>query len=337
MAKSICNLDKSVLIKIVLLIGIILLLAYILNYASSSKIMEALTTQCSCHGPNFVATDSGCGSIGAPCCREPNKADPQPFCKDGPCGCYEGYVQVNERGCSSIGGAPCCRHPNGHVWKPFCNSSPIPKKSLNSTSTKSVLSKPKDSLIDFTNADPNIYSSVITDPSAPVPYKVVSGTPLPTSSNNPPSSWISHDGNCKAAVINTYPTMQAALDSCECDDTCDALYKGKSGDWSIRKSCCNVKPRPSWCTDDNKCSTGISCNIQQGGTTYIKPGTGNPAKPAPPSVPSGKCIPNVPALAMVGNPILDGIAGNSCKNIKTKAACGPIGTMCPTCCVWQGS
>lgn len=62
----------------------------------------------------------------------------------------------------------------------------------------------------------------------------------------------------------------------------------------------------------------------------------NPAKPAPPSVPSGKCIPNVPALAMVGNPILDGIAGNSCKNIKTKAACGPIGTMCPACCVWQG-
>ena len=65
--------------------------------------------------------------------------------------------------------------------------------------------------------------------------------------------------------------------------------------------------------------------------------TSNPAKPAPSSVPSGKCIPNVPALAMVGNPILDGIAGNSCKNIKTKAACGPIGTMCPACCVWQGS
>ena len=29
-------------------------------------------------------------------------------------------MQVNEGGCSSVGGAPCCRHPNGHVWKPFC-------------------------------------------------------------------------------------------------------------------------------------------------------------------------------------------------------------------------
>ena len=61
-----------------------------------------------------------------------------------------------------------------------------------------------------------------------------------------------------------------------------------------------------------------------------------PPKPAP-APPSGKCIPNVPALAALGNPVIDGIASNGCKNYTTKAACGPIGTMCPACCVWQGS
>jgi len=447
MAKLYCNLDKSVLIKIVLLISIIFLIAYILNYASSNKLVEALTkpsssssgiagewtqlgspvdscqppqsdcivtftdagpcpvgsgcpvglpqvvgqgtknlwpgrtgngyvngntlsfmfnnnvnmtatisdnkltwqngvvwtkvspkpvplpaapvlkstplaTQCSCHGPNFVATDSGCGSVAKPCCREPNKANPQPLCKDGPCGCHGPHFVTANDGCGSIG-APCCREPNKRDPKPFCTI------------------KGANPLIDFVNADPNIYSTPITSSSAAKAGTLgtyfVSGTPAPTSSNSPPSSWISHDGNCKATVINTYPTMQAALDSCECDDTCDALYKGKSGDWSTRKSCCNVKPRPSWCTDDNKCTTGISCNTQQGGTTYIKPGTSNPAKPVPAPVPSGKCIPNVPALAIVGNPILYGIAGNGCKNYTTKETCGPIGTMCPACCVWQGS
>ena len=99
MPKLYCNLDKSVLIKIVLLISIIFLIAYILNYASSNKLMEALTTQCGCRGPNFVPADSGCGSVGAPCCREPNKADPQPLCKDGPCGCYEGYLPVKSEAC----------------------------------------------------------------------------------------------------------------------------------------------------------------------------------------------------------------------------------------------
>jgi hypothetical protein len=63
-----------------------------------------------------------------------------------------------------------------------------------------------------------------------------------------------------------------------------------------------------------------------------------PPPPAPAPAPlSGKCIPNVPALAVVGNPTLNVIAGNGCKNYTTKAACGPIGTMCPACCVWQGS
>ena len=148
MAKSICNLDKSVLIKIVLLISIIFLIAYILNYASSNKLMEALTTQCGCRGPNFNTADSGCGSVGAPCCREPNKADPQPLCKDGPCGCYEGYVQVNEGGCSSIGGAPCCRHPNGHVWKPFCNKSPVPKPTPTSIPSSETLESCKQKCIE---------------------------------------------------------------------------------------------------------------------------------------------------------------------------------------------
>lgn len=65
-----------------------------------------------------------------------------------------------------------------------------------------------------------------------------------------------------------------------------------------------------------------------------------PLAPAPapaPAPPSGKCIPNVPALAAVGNPTLNVIAGNGCKNYTTKAACGPICTMYPACCVWQGS
>ena len=59
-----------------------------------------------------------------------------------------------------------------------------------------------------------------------------------------------------------------------------------------------------------------------------------PPTPAPPP-PSGKCVPNVPALAALGNPIMDGIAGNGCKNFTTQASCGPIGPLCPQCCVWQ--
>ena len=177
MTKSICNLDKLVFIKIVLLISIVLLLAYILNYASSNKIMEALTTQCDCRGPNFVATDSGCGSVGASCCREPNKADPQPLCADGPCGCHGPHFVTANDGCGNVG-APCCREPNKADPHPICSSSPA-------------------------------------------------------------------------------------------------------------------------------------------------------------SSPSGKCVPNIPALAAAGNPNLNVIAATDCKNIKTKAKCGPLGLLCPACCTWQ--
>ena len=154
----------------------------------------------------------------------------------------------------------------------------------------------------------------------------LAAAPAPTSSNTPPSSWISHDGNCKAAVINTYPNMGDALDACICDDSCQALYAGKDNRWSTRKSCCNVKPKPSWCTDDNKCTTGISCNTQQGGTTYIKPGS------TPPPKATGSCKVN-PDLNLTGG-LLE-IWTNNCENN------GAISAKAETCnhfpqCKWIG-
>lgn len=43
--------------------------------------MSNLSTSCSCYGQTFENTTKNCGSIGAPCCREPNKNNPRPFCK----------------------------------------------------------------------------------------------------------------------------------------------------------------------------------------------------------------------------------------------------------------
>ena len=126
---------------------------------------------------------------------------------------------------------------------------------------------------------PNVGKFCKWIPGVPAPAPTPTPAPAPTSGDKPPSSWISHAGNCKAAVINTYTSMEDALNACECDDSCQALYEGKDGRWSARKSCCNVKPKPSWCTDDNNCTTGVSCNTQQGGTTYIRPGSGTPSKP----------------------------------------------------------
>jgi len=53
--------------------------------------------------------------------------------------------------------------------------------------------------------------------------------------------------------------------------------------------------------------------------------------------PSGKCVPNTAALLAAGNPNLDIVANNGCKNYTTKETCGPIGTMCPACCTWQAT
>ena len=167
-------------------LSLILLLSFITIVLSFSSCCnrEGYDEHCYCY-PGFVATTGGCGNLGEYCCRQPNGHVAKPLCKDtdGPCACYDGYAQVNEGGCSSVGGAPCCRHPNGHVYQPFCK-----KKT-----------------------------------------------------------------------------------------------------------------------------------------------------PSPPAPPSGKCVPNVPALAALGNPVIDGIASSDCKNYTTQASCGPIGTLCPACCVWQSS
>ena len=50
--------------------------------------------------------------------------------------------------------------------------------------------------------------------------------------------------------------------------------------------------------------------------------------------PTGKCVPNVPALALVGNPALDVIAGQNCPKITSQGSCGPLGAECPACCTW---
>ena len=56
MTKSICNLDKLIFIKTILLISAAFLIIYLLNYASSSKLIkEALTSQ-----PNLAGAWHGC-------------------------------------------------------------------------------------------------------------------------------------------------------------------------------------------------------------------------------------------------------------------------------------
>lgn len=56
-------------------------------------------------------------------------------------------------------------------------------------------------------------------------------------------------------------------------------------------------------------------------------------KPVETPKPTGKCVPNVPALAQLGNPFVDVIASKDCPKVTTKAACGPIGDV-PAACAW---
>lgn len=88
--------------------------------------MSNLLTSCSCHGPTFENTTKDCGSIGAPCCREPNKNNPKKLCEDGPCACYnDGTFLYATDGCGSLG-VPCCREPNKNNPRPFCKKPPPP-------------------------------------------------------------------------------------------------------------------------------------------------------------------------------------------------------------------
>ena len=113
--------------KYLSLLLLLLFITIVTSFTSCCYRHEALSDpNCVCYKGNFLSTTSRCGNVGPPCCREPNQNNPKPICKDGPCGCYDGYLQVNEGGCSSVGGAPCCRHPNGHVWKPFCKKNTPP-------------------------------------------------------------------------------------------------------------------------------------------------------------------------------------------------------------------
>ena len=56
-------------------------------------------------------------------------------------------------------------------------------------------------------------------------------------------------------------------------------------------------------------------------------------KPDEAPKPAGKCVPNVPALAQLGNPFVDVIAAKDCPKVTTKEACGPIGDT-PAACAW---
>ncbi len=104
------------------------------------------------------------------------------------------------------------------------------------------------------------------------------------------------------------------------------LYDNKSKNY--------LKPCRIFSKNKNGLSTGFPvAGICSRDMPTSTPGTPSPSGTPPP--PSGKCVPNVPALAAVGNPVLDGIAGNGCKNFTTQASCGPIGALCPQCCIWE--
>ena len=57
------------------------------------------------------------------------------------------------------------------------------------------------------------------------------------------------------------------------------------------------------------------------------------AAPAPTT--TGKCVPNVPALAQLGNAFVNVIAAKNCPKVTSKGACGPIGAT-PAACMWVG-
>ena len=57
------------------------------------------------------------------------------------------------------------------------------------------------------------------------------------------------------------------------------------------------------------------------------------AAPAPTT--TGKCVPNVPALAQLGNAFVNVIAAKNCPKVTNKGSCGPIGAV-PAACTWVG-
>mmetsp|Transcript_36464 Transcript_36464/g.117511 ORF Transcript_36464/g.117511 Transcript_36464/m.117511 type:complete len:274 (+) Transcript_36464:679-1500(+) len=118
-------------------------------------------------------------------------------------------------------------------------------------------------------------------------------------------------GNCKAYILrdvtggNSYTTLAAATAACDQNDRCEAVYKMNGQQmFQQRRTCCDLSPRPSWCTDDQRCSLqGAAaatdgspiCNRQQGGITYYKPITTNRVVKKPPGM-SPPASP-LPALA----------------------------------------
>eukprot|EP00966_Prymnesium_polylepis_P134673 3112542-Prymnesium_polylepis.1 len=107
--------------------------------------------------------------------------------------------------------------------------------------------------------------------------------------------------------IPVYPNLTAAQAACSNNERCEAVYKLNGQEtYELRSTCCELSPRPSWCQDEYSCMlagvleataaqasaagasaaeqatleahvlalysafSGPSCNVQQGGTTYIK-------------------------------------------------------------------
>lgn len=176
--------------------------------------MSNLLTSCSCHGSTFENTTKDCGSIGAPCCREPNKNNPKKLCEDGPCACYnDGTFVYATDGCGSIG-VPCCREPNKNNPRPFCKKPPPPPPP-----------KPK--------------------PPPPPPKPVI---PAPTPA--PSVLYSCNNYQCKEDANGSYKTLSDCQNACKsepysCDQPTGHCYLDPKGKFKSLHDC-NTKCSPKY-------------------------------------------------------------------------------------------
>jgi len=79
-----------------------------------------------------------------------------------------------------------------------------------------------------------------------------------------PEPWPSQAGNCQATVIGTYSSLQLCQAACTGD--CTSCYE-ISPEKVQTRWCSPAHTANGWCTNGQF----TSCNVNQGGTTYMKP------------------------------------------------------------------